>query len=370
MTEQIKIVDSENMKVISSKKYNAFFDKKTGFSARWGKTEEDDPEMAPYPEILDIEVSEICHGINGVPCKFCYKGNTGVGKNMSFETFKTIMDKMSLDDGKGGRIYPLTQIAFGAGDIDSNPDLWKMMEYCREIGIVPNLTINGWNLTDEYAENLKRLCRAVSVSRYEPKKVCYDAVKKLTDLGMTQINIHQLVASETADKCLQVLEDAKDDPRLEKLNAIVFLMLKPKNRGANFTKISEEKYQEIIKTGFDLGVRIGFDSCSASAFQRAIFDRDDYEQIVQMVDACESTLFSSYINVDGRMFFCSFTEGEPGWEGIDVVNCENFFKDVWYGEETRKFRKQLLKSRCEMTGCRKCPIFDLDFKDEKTAVLS
>jgi len=366
----MKVLDGRSRKCVKSKKYNVVFDKDSGFSARWGETKNDDPQMAPFPEILDIEVSEICHGINGKPCPFCYKGNVGnKGSNMSFETFKTILDKMTIQiDGKP--FYFLQQIAFGIGDIDSNPDLFRMMDYCREVGIVPNLTINGWNLTDEYANQLKKNCGAVAVSRYSPPDVCYDAVKKLTDLGMTQINLHMLVSSETYEDCLQVIRDAKEDPRLEKLNAIVFLMLKPKNRGSNFSKISAEQYRNIIELGFELGVGMGFDSCSASSFLRTIKDRDDYSQLEMMVDACESTLFSAYINIDGRFFFCSFTEGEPGWEGIDVVNCDDFIKDVWYGEETNRFRSMLIKSRCKETGCRKCPIFELDLKDENTAVFT
>lgn len=50
-----------------------------------GKTKEEDPEYAPFPEILDIEVSTICNGIPNVsgiesPCAFCYKSNTKHGR--------------------------------------------------------------------------------------------------------------------------------------------------------------------------------------------------------------------------------------------------------------------------------------------------
>jgi len=216
-----KMMISPDGKVISSKNYNLVFDAKTGFTARWGKTRDDDPELSPFgPEILDIEVSEICHGINNKPCPFCYKGNTGdKGKNMSFDTFKAVFDKMPMT---------LTQIAFGIGDIDSNPDLWAMMDYCRNNGkhvVVPNITINGWNLDNGYARLLQAYCGAVAVSRYDPPDVCYDAVKQLTDLGMDQINIHMLVSEETYEDCIQVINDAKNDPRLENLNAISSLKI-------------------------------------------------------------------------------------------------------------------------------------------------
>lgn len=159
------MIETEDAKIVRSRGYNYNFNKKTGMFLRWGTTMEDDPEIAPFPEILDIEVSEVCNGVpspSGVeaPCKFCYKANTRVGKNMSFDTFKTIIDKMPF----------LTQVAFGAdAKAESNPDLFRMLEYSREIGIIPNITVA--NITDETADFLSATCGAVSVSNYGPSKI-------------------------------------------------------------------------------------------------------------------------------------------------------------------------------------------------------
>jgi hypothetical protein len=222
------IFEDDRYKVLKSPNYNYKFNKQTGFFVRYGETEDDDPEFCPFgPEILDIEVSTICHGI-GKPCKHCYKSNTGKGKNMRLGKFKKIFNKMPKT---------LTQIAFGIGDISSNPDLFKMFEYCRNNDynqVVPNITINGWGLTDEQAEKFASLCGAVAVSRYENKDVCYNAVEKLIKAGLKQVNIHHLVSKETYLSCFETIEDAcKEfgDERLSGLNAIVFLMLKNKGRG-------------------------------------------------------------------------------------------------------------------------------------------
>jgi sulfatase maturation enzyme AslB (radical SAM superfamily) len=87
--------------------YNYKFDKITGEFRRWGKTIDDDPEYSPAgPEILDIEISSgKCSG----NCKFCYKGNSvnQDAVNMTFETFKKIIDKLPKT---------LTQVAFGICD--------------------------------------------------------------------------------------------------------------------------------------------------------------------------------------------------------------------------------------------------------------
>jgi len=69
------IKSNKDKKILVSDHYNYFFDKKTGYFARWGKTMEDDPQYSPYgPEILDIEVTTICD--NG--CPFCSPKGTKI----------------------------------------------------------------------------------------------------------------------------------------------------------------------------------------------------------------------------------------------------------------------------------------------------
>jgi hypothetical protein len=79
----------------------------------------------------------------------------------------------------------------------------SIFKFCRENKVIPNVTINGEDLTDEKANCLSELCGAVAVSLYD-YDTCYNAVKKLTDLGMKQINIHCLVAKETEEKSVNV----------------------------------------------------------------------------------------------------------------------------------------------------------------------
>lgn len=335
-------------KIYKSNNYNYLFNYETGFFARWGKDQKDGPIKAPAPEILDMEVSTICHGL-GKPCTFCYKSNTGVGQNMSFETFKIILHKMPVN---------LTQIAFGIGDIDSNPDLFKMFDYCRNNDynkVVPNVTTNGYNLTDDLADKLAKYCGAVAVSRYSPKEVCYNAVERLTARGMKQINIHQLVSMETLKNCLETIEDIKNDKRLSKLNAIVFLTLKPKGNRNTFTLVNDEAYRKIIDKCLEYKINFGFDSCSANRFMRIIKGHKNESTFAQVSEPCESSLFSCYINVEGKYFPCSFSEDEEDWkEGLDVVNCKDFIKDIWTHKKTLKFQEKLLNNR------RSCPLFRID----------
>ena len=347
-------------KRIRSSDYNYNFNKITGYFERWGAKEEDDPLYAPGPEILDCEISTICSGVDGRICPHCYKSNTAKGVNMSFETWKIIFDKMPRT---------LTQVAFGIGDISGNPDLWKNMDYCRTNGrnyVVPNITINGWGLTDEVARKFAEICGAIAVSRYEPKSICYDAVKKLTDLGMKQVNIHMLVSEESYDACLEVVRDMKNDLRLEKLNAVVFLTLKQKGRGESYRVLSQEKYKNLIDFCLLEKIRFGMDSCSAARFLKCVQNSPSFKEFETVAEPCESGIFSSYFNVEGTFFPCSFTENSVfgnnlNWkDGLSVVDCDDFLKDIWYHPKTVAFRNALIATaKKNELNCRECPAFKI-----------
>jgi MoaA/NifB/PqqE/SkfB family radical SAM enzyme len=340
MNGHLAIVDG--VKQFRSENYNYNFRLSDGNFERWGKTEEEDPAYSPFGgEILDIETSTICT----MGCKFCYKSNTGVGQNMSFETFKIIFDKMPKYNG----IHFLTQIAFGIGDIDATDDLWEMMAYCRANDVIPNITINGARLTDEIVANLVRYCGAVSVSCYDDKNVCYDAVKRLTDAGLKQVNIHSMISEETFERAFTNLYDYHLDTRLRKLNAIVLLSLKQKGRGTNFTILTDDNFAALVVYALDKKVPIGFDSCGCGKFLDVAHKIGKYAQYIEYAEPCESCSFSQFIDVDGVFHPCSFATDCGA--GIDVLKVNDFMADVWNAKTTCTERKRI------QDNDRNCPYF-------------
>lgn len=336
------------LKTLRSPDYNFVFNDEDGFFARWGKTLEDDPEYSPFgPEILDLEISTIC----SKGCSWCYKSNKRQGRNMSFETFKIILDKMPKH---------LTQIALGIGDIDANPDLWRMMEYCRANNVVPNITINGERMTSGLYDLLAELCGAVAVSLYS-KDTCYTAVQELTSRGLSQTNTHVLLSQETLPLCHEVLYDRTIDPRLKNLNAVVFLWLKPKGDRNHYHQVEKmSDLKQLISLAQQTG-KFGFDSCTAPNFLQAVQGSPYYGQYKMVAEPCESSCFSWYCNVDGTGFPCSFSEGVV--PGVDMVRCSDFLKDVWNAQETTDFRRRLMENK-DTNGCRRCPIYSLEVKNE------
>jgi MoaA/NifB/PqqE/SkfB family radical SAM enzyme len=150
-----------------------------------------------------------------------------------------------------------------------------------------------------------------------------------------------------------LIDAFKTDPRLKKLNAIVFLMLKPKGRGITFKLLPLNKYKKIVDYALERKINIGFDSCSAFTFLKTVDDPKQYEDFVE---ECESSRFSLYINVQGKYHHCSFAENG---QGLDVANCTDFLKDIWYNDNVVKFRNKALENVNNKISCQ---LYDLNIK--------
>ena len=313
---------------------------------RWGKTPQDDPDFSPFGcEILDLEISSggDCKG----RCDFCYKSNGQPGQpthNMTLDEFKAIIDKMPPT---------LTQCALGIMDVHTNPDFFAMMEYARSKGIIPNYTTHGLDVTDEDADKTAKLCGAVAVS-FVNKKKTFETIRKFLARGMTQTNVHYMLCLENYHKAFEIIDEIATDPTLKGFNAIVFLQYKPKGRNPDdfHSVLDIEKYQKLMAHCEEKGIRYGFDSCSAPLFLESIKGRKDQKFLEALAEPCEALCMSYYINSKGIGCPCSFVEDIE--EGVDVLGCDNFIKDIWYNKISKKWRKKLLKNN------RKCPVYNLD----------
>lgn len=341
-----EINQTETRKSLRSPSYNYDFYTRTGLFARWGTSKEDDPQYSEFgPEIVDIEISSGA----GCPmsCPYCYKGN-GKGdsaSNMSLATFERVLS-----------VFPdtVTQIAFGITSVASSPDLFDIFRHCHRKRVVPNVTVNGSDPVEE-AWRLARMSGAIAVSINEGNyEQGVQLVERLSGLN-GQVNVHCLVSEQTVDFVYELCDTVKHDGRLSGMNAVVFLGLKPKSRGQGFDVLPLDSFVGLVHHCLESGILFGFDSCSASRFEEAVRSSalTDVRKRVLLThsERCESGLFSLYVDVKGRAWFCSFGEGET--ECIaDLTEVEDFMSEVWFNDAAVKWRHRLMELD------RECPLYE------------
>ena len=384
--QYVVLVSDNGNRAVQAKdgSFHMMFRKSDGFTAKWGRTMDDDPTHCPWGnEIADIEITTACRGIRSIDkatgktsvndcdrrvCDFCYKSNKPNGSYMPFDTFKAVFDKMNQP-------RTMTQIALGVdAECRTNPDVWRIMDYCNENGVTPNVTVA--DIGKETAENIVRRCGACAVSCYERNRnCCYDSIKLLTDEAKRQgkdsfkVNMHLLVSHETEKFVFEVLNDRLNDERLKDMGAIVLLSLKQKGRGKAFRKMDDEVYRKVIFFLQDNHISYGSDSCGANRLMASLKEyykdkengEEQYRRVLGCISPCESLMESIYINVNGEVFPCSFMEGEDNWnEGIDLKNekCRNFTAQVWNHPRVLEWRQNAL--RCiNCNGCNQCPHYEI-----------
>jgi sulfatase maturation enzyme AslB (radical SAM superfamily) len=356
MTDTHSLTIENGIKKFRSPSYSYNFRLSDGYFERWGATVEDDPSMSLVsPEIMDIEISdgESCP----MTCPWCYKGNkkgdASKSTHMSLATFSQILSTLPKIDGH----YFLTQIAFGITSIGAHPEIFDIFQHCRDNNIAPNVTINGMDpLTDEQVEKLVRLTGAMAISINKLNfEQGLNLIDRLVKAGANQMNIHYVVSKQTISFAYDLMKAIKNDPRLSGLNAIVFLGLKPKNRGQVFDVLPVDDYIQLVNVCLKENIRFGFDSCSAPRFDKAveISSLEDFQKklLLSCSERCESGMFSAYVDSGGTYWQCSFGEGMPISYGKDLKNVKNFYQEVWSTDEMNKWRNRLLELS------RECPLY-------------
>jgi hypothetical protein len=268
---------------------------------------------------------------------------------MSLATFKQLF-----------KTFPktVTQIAFGITSVGSHPELFDIFQHCRDNHVIPNVTVNGSdNLTDEQVTKLVNVCGAMAISVVWPnQEKGFNLIKRLTDAGLKQCNIHFMISKQTIKNAYEVVKAMKEDPRLAKMNAIVFLGLKPKARGQSFDVLPTNEYIQLVNHCIANGISFGFDSCSAPRFDKAVamnttLSPEQIKQLLSCSERCESGLFSAYIDCSGKYWHCSFGEGRDDAAGIDVTKVVDFTKEVWLSKPMTEWRKRLFDLE------RECPLY-------------
>lgn len=301
-----------------------------------------DPVMRSFPELLDVGIMGHCD--SGGYCANagvdCYQRGCAIYvPHMTIENFVKIAKQAA------GKVF---QIALGgAGDPNKHPQFRDMLEICRTLRIVPNITTSGFQLTDNEVELIKKYCGAVAVSWYsrlingrESNPETIEVIERLIEDGCTT-NIHYVVSKDTIDEAIIRL-DQNLFPN--GINAVVFILYKPVGNGViekvlKNTDVRLEKFFSLVSKK-KYPYRIGFDTC----FTPAILSWADTISTAS-IDACEAATFSMYIDSQMNCYPCSFGL----WDKcISESMHDKTLRAIWMGEKFTDFRNRK-KEKC--TNC-------------------
>jgi radical SAM protein with 4Fe4S-binding SPASM domain len=329
----------------NSDSYNFIGDTETGVTMRWGASLDQDPVLAPWPELADISISNHC----SKNCNFCYRDSNPDNSFISIADYESTLD--SLTSPHWGSVF---QVALGGGEPLEHPEFLEIIQRTWDRGIVANFTTNGLGVTKTLAAGLAEKVGAVAISVSNIEELHADRVKILTDAGI-KTNLHFILDSNSIDQATELLE-GRFNHLLDDVNAVIFLTFKPKGRGTESRCLKSGTSLDRFVARIDsnsCSAHIGFDACFVPILMRRT------EVDVDYVDSCECAFFSVYIDEQMNVKPCSFATGNR-----DSFNLRQYSMEEIWTQRLSDYRKRLLDHSCgedceHSPSCHgKCAYFD------------
>lgn len=210
--ENIKIDLKGDIKTLRSPNYNYNFNCLTGQFVRWGKSAKDDPLFAPFPEILDIEVTEVCAGPRNRGCPFCSPAGTLIN---------TPEGEKAIEDIRvGDKVWASTSLKSKPKLVFNEVKELYKREYKGEIitieledgtklKLTPNHPIIVKGGIEVLAEDLKESHEIIHISDFQQCKQCNKPVTALNRVKRYFCSAECHEKSKTLCNCLICGRDFK-----------------------------------------------------------------------------------------------------------------------------------------------------------------
>jgi radical SAM protein with 4Fe4S-binding SPASM domain len=315
------------------------------------------------PTLVDFQITNRCY----MNCSHCYASSTPDGKHASLDDVKRVIDN-SVDCG-------VCQIALGGGEPLLHPDIYEILDYCHEKGIVPNLSTNGMHLTKKNLLMLKHYCGAVAVSLENTGEKCHqwrrvgcehihNVIRKFKSYAIP--TVIQITLGEANFGDLDHLVDfCLDYPHLY---GVIFLAYKPVGRGEHFSgtlfSLDSTKVSTGLKKAFhrlSKKVRVGYDCCLAPAIAG---NGDTGFVHKEYLEGCSAVRSSVGVSPELDVIPCTFL-GDYVLGNLK----QDSLAEIWNNTQAKSFRDLLKKnitknntcSTCQLRNCclGGCPVMDL-----------
>lgn len=299
-----------------SRAYNFVGEPATGLTVRWGTDLETDPHRAPWPELVDISVSNRC--TKG--CAFCYRDSRPDGELMSLEAYEYVLEQ--LTSPLWGAPF---QVALGGGEPLEHPQFLGILEATAVRGIVANFTTNGLHLDSTWAKLLPGRAGAVALSVPRISELDPSRPRMLRDAGV-RTNLHFILDRDSLPEAIEIARGLHDR-FLSDLSGIVFLTRKPKGRASpqgclEFGDPLLDRFLELVANP-RTRIPLGFDACAVPLLlQSGCADP-------RTVDACECGFFSAYIDEKLDVKPCSFDMGDAWTSNLFEEDFATIWEERW-----------------------------------------
>lgn len=310
----------------AAKVYSSFY------LTRWLKR----PVQWGLPFSIAIEPTTACN----LRCPECPSGLRNFSRptgNLKSDFFRQLIDELHRE------VFYLT--FYFQGEPYINPDFLEMVKYAKQKGIYTATSTNAHFLSDENAKNtitsgLDRLIISIDGTTQET----YEAYRK-------------------QGKLANVIQGAKNVVKWKK-------ELKSKTPHIIFQFLVVKPNEHQIPEVYKLAKEIGVDEVKLKTAQ--IYDYEQGNPLIptidkyaryalqsdgtyriknQLLNHCWKLWHSCVVTWDGLVVPCCFDKDALHQLG-DVK--EKSFRDIWFGEAYRRFRKELLRGRDQIDICTNC----------------
>lgn len=191
-----------------------------GTKMRFNNEDHFQPE---FPESMDIKITNQCD----MGCPFCHEDSKPDGIHGDIMNAKFIES-----------LHPYTELAIGGGNPLSHPDLIKFLKKCKDLKLIPSMTVNQTHFMKDF-DKIKKLCDehliyGLGISLVLPEADFIERVKQISNA------VIHVIAGATPIRQVNRLKDLD--------LKILILGYKDFRRGEQFHKGNKSKVDNSLKS--------------------------------------------------------------------------------------------------------------------------
>lgn len=153
-----------------------------------------------WPEFYDVKITGKCSGM----CPWCYQDSKDTDIHYNINGIDSFFGNMTENQ------RPF-QVALGGGNPNCHPQFVEILDKFYNLGIMPNYTTNGMDITQDIVNATKKYCGGVAISCHNH---LLDYWKKATELFLNQgvvLNYHIIIFDvKSVDYFLEIYKQYVD----------------------------------------------------------------------------------------------------------------------------------------------------------------